>query len=68
VCCSATLDEKSIKCKERSVFMLLCYMKCGIPWREIYEDVEIEGVAKFKKSFPANVTTIGLTQSLRKQL
>jgi len=68
VCCSATLDEKSTKCKDRSVFMLLCYMKYGIPWREIYEEAEIEGVAKFKKSFPANVTTIGLTQSLRKQL
>ena len=67
VCCSATLDGKSIKCKERSVFMLLCYMKCGIQRREIYEEAEIEGMAKFRKSFPANVTTIALTQSLRKQ-
>jgi hypothetical protein len=47
--------------------MLLCYMKYGIPWREIYEEAEIEGVAKFRKSFPRNVKTIALTQSLRKQ-
>jgi hypothetical protein len=47
--------------------MLFCYMKCGIQWQPIYEDVEMESVAKFKKSFPANVTTIALTQSLRKQ-
>jgi len=67
VCCSATPDGKSTKCKERSMFILFCYMKCGIQWREIYEEAEIEGVAKFRKSFPRNVKTIALTQSLRKQ-
>jgi len=49
------------------MFILFCYMKCGIQWREIYEEAEIEGVAKFRKSFPRNVKTIALTQSLRKQ-
>jgi len=47
--------------------MLLCCVKCDVQWRKIYEGVEIEGVAKFRKSFPANVTRIALTQSLRKQ-
>lgn len=49
------------------MFMLLCCVKCGIQRRKIYEDVEIESVAKFKKSFPAIVATIAFTQSLRKQ-
>src|SRR5207237_10140821 len=67
VCCSATLDGKSTKCKERSMFILFCYMKCGIQWRKIYEAVEIEGVGKFKKSFPANLLTRPITKSPTKQ-
>ena len=49
------------------MFMLLCCVKCGIQRRKIYEDVEIESVLKFKKSFLTNLVTIALKQNLRKQ-
>jgi hypothetical protein len=47
--------------------MLLCYVNCEVQPRKIYDAVEIGRVAKFKKSFPANVLTCRFTQSLRKQ-
>jgi len=44
------------------MFMLFCYMKCSLEQRKIYGASDIGGVAKFKKSFPAKLPSIRLTQ------
>jgi len=44
------------------MFMLFCYAKCGLQQRKIYGASDIGSVTKFKKSFPAKLPSIRLTQ------
>ncbi len=45
-----------------SMLMLFCYMKSSLQLRKIYGAPDIGGMTKFKKSFPAKLLSIPLTQ------